>query len=135
MRRDETTAGLSAGAPARPAFPTPLWLKRLAMDLPVRSQFAVSGNIRDLYPVEGPAGPRFLPAADAIWATLSRRGFGGLLVHDPVEGMRLHPGAPRDVAGALAAAGIELGGRGRDLDGLARNLLRIAGMAAPPVAV
>ncbi|MCL5778930.1 AAA family ATPase [Limibaculum sp. FT325] len=131
MRRDEMTAGADASARGSAGFPAPLWLRRLDQDLAVRSQFAVSGNIRDLFPVEGGATPLFLPAPDAIWARLAARGFAGLVVHDPLTGLQLHPGSRRDLAGALGAAGVELGGPGRDIARLARDLPRIARLAEP----
>ncbi|MBK0398144.1 ATP-dependent Clp protease ATP-binding subunit [Limibaculum sp. M0105] len=132
MRREET--GIAPAQGGKP-FPAPLWLRRIELDLAVRSQFAVSGNIRDLFAVDGPRGPQFLPAADALWSMLEPRGFAGLLVHDPLVGMQLHPGASCAVAGALGTAGVELGGPGRDLGRLAHDLLRIAELATPPVAV
>jgi len=125
----QRSVGGAAGDRALPG-----WLQELRTGLPVRSQFVVSGNIRDLFPVRHGGGLAFLPADEALWAVLAERGCAALVRHDPVEGTRLHPGSDPAAAEALKAAGVTFEGDPRDLDALAGRLGRVSGAASVPVA-
>jgi hypothetical protein len=71
-------------APAR-------WLADLDRLLPIRSQYVVSGSIRDSFLVPMPAGAALVPLLRALWESLKRHGFGCLLVFDPADGLRVYP--------------------------------------------
>ena len=81
-------------APLPVTTPRPRWLADLARTLPIRSQFIVSGNIRDscLAPVGG--APALVPLMRALWETLRPMGFECLLVYDPADGIRAYPDQP-----------------------------------------
>ena len=68
----------------------PKWLRDIDAALSIRSQFVLSGNIRDHVLV----GREGLPACsliDAIWTILEPRGFQGILVWDPIDGLASFP--------------------------------------------
>ena len=69
----------------------PRWLTDLERLLPIRSQFVVSGSIRDRFIVPLPGGPALAPLLRALWETLKARGFMCLLVFDPADGLRVYP--------------------------------------------
>jgi ATP-dependent Clp protease ATP-binding subunit ClpB len=74
---------------------TPRWLKDLERLLPIRSQFVVSGNIRDsiLVPLaEG--GATLVPLLRGLWEQLRRLGYRFVLVYDPADGLRVYPNEP-----------------------------------------
>lgn len=69
----------------------PRWVRELKHMLPVRSQFVLSGNIRDnfLIPVGGQSTPAVISLVDSLWATLSVLGYECLVVYDRVDGLRV----------------------------------------------
>jgi hypothetical protein len=77
---------------------TPRWLRDLDRLLPIRSQFVVSGNIRDS--VLSPVGDGWLqvPLLRALWERLKAQGYGYILVYDPADGLRVYPNEPAVVA-------------------------------------
>jgi energy-coupling factor transporter ATP-binding protein EcfA2 len=77
----------------------PRWLRDLERLLPIRSQFVVSGNIRDhfLMPLENGASTP-APLTRCLWSSLRRQGYRFLLIFDPVEGLRPYPNEPEAVA-------------------------------------
>jgi hypothetical protein len=121
------------GCPSGGPRPVPAWLADVGMDLGIRTHFAVSGNTHDLYPVPRGGETAFLPVADALWHVLRERGWHGLLVHDPADGLALHAGADPRLAGALAAAGVEEGARAAEPDALAGLVRRLDGLTGTPV--
>src|SRR4029079_16146674 len=58
--------------------------------LPIRSQFVVSGSIRDSFLVPMPVGAALVPLMRALWESLKAQGFGCLLVFDPADGLRVY---------------------------------------------
>jgi len=81
-----------AAAPAAPTAPAlPRWLAEVDRLLPIRAQFAVSGNIRDSFLVPLASGAQLVPLLRGLWETFSRRGFAALLVFDSAEGLRAYP--------------------------------------------
>lgn len=81
----------------------PRWLRDLIRFLPLRSQFVLSGNVRDLYPVElqpGLVAP--LPLVSCLGMELQREGMAHFLTYDPAQGFSvpmipgLDPLAERD---------------------------------------
>ena len=75
---------------------TPRWIQDLERLLPIRSQFVVSGNIRDsfLTPMRGSDTLMLAPLLRCMWSSLSALGYRCLLVYDPIEGLRPYPNEP-----------------------------------------
>jgi energy-coupling factor transporter ATP-binding protein EcfA2 len=73
---------------------TPRWLRDLERLLPIRSQFIVSGNIRDslLAPVGGNQVP--VPLLRGLWEKLKGHDYRYLLIYDPADGVRVYPNEP-----------------------------------------
>lgn|GEM_PF-1390133 len=86
------------------------WLADLARTLPIRSQFVISGNIRDtfLVPVSGQAA--LVPLQRSLWETLRASGFGCMLVYDPADGIRAYPDEPEPRQLAERLFGLKLAG-------------------------
>ena len=107
------------------APPQPRWLADVARTLPIRSQFVISGNIRDTF-LAGVAGQSALvPLPRALWETLRAAGFGCMLVFDPADGIRVYPDEPepRQLAERLFGLRLVDGAQMLSLESLA-NLMR-----------
>ncbi|WP_036596064.1 AAA family ATPase [Ottowia thiooxydans] len=91
---------------------TPRWLADVARTLPIRSQFVVSGNIRDTFlaRVPGQSSPALVPLQRALWETLRASGFGCMLVYDPADGIRAYPDEPEPRQLAERLFGLKLAG-------------------------
>ncbi|MDH3669353.1 MAG: AAA family ATPase [Paracoccaceae bacterium] len=113
----------------------PGWLQEFCTGMSVRPQFVVSGNIRDVFPVQFGGKLNFLGFDEALWTVLHERGYVALLRHDPIEGIRIHPGADPAVKETLRAAGIELDSDPRDLKALAETLGRVTRATDLPIAM
>lgn len=74
-------------AKTQPLYPK--WLRDLVQLLGIRSQFVLTGNIRDQVLLGGP--DRLMAPLDALWAGLEPLGYQGLLVWDKVDGLRAYP--------------------------------------------
>lgn len=90
-------------------FVAPPWYQELSLGLSIRAQFIVSGNVRDLYPVQGRDRVLFVPFETAIWRLMSERGCAALLIHDPVDGLGLHGECDPMCVEILEQCGFELG--------------------------
>jgi ATP-dependent Clp protease ATP-binding subunit ClpB len=73
------------------SVPTPRWLTDLERLLPIRSQFVVSGSIRDSFLVPLSSGPALAPLLRAVWESLKAHGYTCMLVFDPADGLRVYP--------------------------------------------
>jgi ATP-dependent Clp protease ATP-binding subunit ClpB len=73
------------------SVPVPRWLDDLERLLPIRSQFVLSGNVRDLAILEASGKPVLVPLVRALWERLSARGYRFALLHDMVDGVRVYP--------------------------------------------
>jgi ATP-dependent Clp protease ATP-binding subunit ClpB len=73
---------------------TPRWLRDVERLLPIRSQFIVSGNIRDT--VLSPVGKTLVPVPllRGLWEKLKAQDFRYLLIYDPADGIRVYPSEP-----------------------------------------
>jgi energy-coupling factor transporter ATP-binding protein EcfA2 len=70
----------------------PRWLRNLIRFLPLRSQFVVSGNVRDQYPVEVTAGlVAPMPLVSCLGMELRREGMAHFLAFDPAQGFSVPP--------------------------------------------
>ncbi len=82
---------------------TPRWLADLSRLLAIRSQFVISGNIRDSFLQPIGASAALVPLTRALWETLKAQGFRCLLIFDPIDGLRVYPNEaePRKLAERL----------------------------------
>ncbi|MEI6209726.1 MAG: AAA family ATPase [Desulfuromonadales bacterium] len=82
---------------------TPLWLSELTRLLPIRSQFVLSGNIRDIFIVNN----TLVPVLDALWGSLKGKGYKFLAVYDRSDGLSIRYAEPesRDQTEALLGGG------------------------------
>lgn len=67
------------------------WLADVRRLLPVRSQFVLSGEVRDLVLTDSPTGPVPVPLLRALWLMLHELGYQFMLVYDPIDGARVYP--------------------------------------------
>ena len=106
-------------------FPQPRWLADLSRTLPIRSQFVISGNIRDTFLASVAGRTALVPLHRALWETLRAQGFGLMLVYDPADGIRAYPDAPeqRQLAGRLFDLKLDGGAQMLSLESLT-NLMR-----------
>jgi len=83
--------------------PSNRWLVDLERLLPIRSQFVVSGGIRDSFIAPMAAGAALVPLLRAAWEALKQRDYRFFLVYDPADGMRVYPDEPaeRELASRL----------------------------------
>jgi len=74
--------------------PAPRWLRDFERLLPIRSQFIVSGNIRDsvLTPIGNTVVP--VPLLRGLWERLKALDYRYLLIYDPADGLRVYPDEP-----------------------------------------
>lgn len=70
------------------------WLVDLERLLPIRSQFVISGSIRDSFVTPLAAGPALVPLVRALWESLKQRDYRFLLIYDPADGLRVYPDEP-----------------------------------------
>jgi len=73
---------------------TPRWLRDLDRLLPIRSQFIVSGNIRDSLLTTIGATQVPVPLLRGLWERLKRHDYRYLLIYDPADGVRVYPNEP-----------------------------------------
>ncbi|MDD2869300.1 AAA family ATPase [Neomegalonema sp.] len=120
--------------------PRPRWVRDLTRFLPLKSQFVLTGNVRDLQ--IRAFGDRVAAASiiETLAATLFEAGFSGVLRHDPVNGFSAvaDPARPEaDPAEPLLRVGLTpTEGRaagGPDL--LAAVLQRLTALEGPPIAL
>ena len=69
----------------------PRWVGEIHRLLPIRSQFVLSGNVRDVFLAPTPSGERLQSLTDCLWGFLRSMGFEFLLIYDRVDGIRAFP--------------------------------------------
>jgi ATP-dependent Clp protease ATP-binding subunit ClpB len=67
------------------------WLADIERLLPIRSQYIISGSIRDSFLAPLPSGLALVPLTRVLWEALRARGFSLMLVYDPADGIRVYP--------------------------------------------
>ncbi len=126
------------------AFERPRWLRDLLRFLPLKAQFVLSGNVRDLQLAEVTPGKiAAQPLVSVMGSELRRAGYGHVLCYDPISGFRVisQPGEGPDVStDLLAGIGLTPGSNGAAPAGLrlfAETLQRLVTRAAgePPIAL
>jgi ATP-dependent Clp protease ATP-binding subunit ClpA len=82
---------------------SPRWLQDVQRLLPIRSQFVLSGNIRDSFISPVGTGNALVPLTRCLWESVRQQGFQFLLIFDPADGLRVYPDEPaaRDLATRL----------------------------------
>ncbi|MEY2633641.1 MAG: hypothetical protein RIR00_2295 [Pseudomonadota bacterium] len=110
------------------ALTAPRWLRDLERLLPIRSQFILSGNIRDSFLAPLPGGPALVPLLRALWETLKAQGYACLLVHDPADGIRVYPNEaqPRELAERLFELKLASGSQPISLESLGKLMQNLA---------
>ncbi|MDC7718628.1 AAA family ATPase [Vogesella sp. DC21W] len=81
------------------SYEQPRWLRDLQRFLPLKSQFALSGNVRDLQANEVAAGmvvPQ--PLNDVLAHTLREAGYEGVVLYEPIGGFRAIPSMGEDAS-------------------------------------
>lgn len=95
--------------------PLPRWLADVARTLPIRSQFVISGNIRDTFLADVRGQAALVPLQRALWETLRQAGYACMLVYDPADGIRAYPDEPEPRQLAERLFGLKLSGGGQML--------------------
>lgn len=120
-------------------FERPRWMRDLLRFLPLKPQFVLSGNVRDLQLSElTPGTVTSQPLLPAMAVELLTAGFEHLVAFDPVTGFRPlgRPGAdPAPTSKMLEIAGIQMGCGAPGLDTFADALQRLVTHDGGPVAV
>lgn len=106
----------------------PRWIADLTRLLAIRSQFIISGNIRDSFVLSLPECPTLIPFLRAAWEALKGQGFTCLLVYDPVVGIRVYPDevSRREQAGQLFDLKLSHGSQLISLEKLGDIMLRLS---------
>ncbi|MDR2626080.1 MAG: ATP-dependent Clp protease ATP-binding subunit, partial [Zoogloeaceae bacterium] len=123
-----------------PSFQKPRWLKDLLRFLPLKSQFVLSGNLRDLHAAEAAPGVITMQSfQQTLLDALLQAGYAALLLWNPVDGFRLltRPGEAPDealLAELLGGQNGEGAGGGARMDLLAGALERFVVRAGEPLA-
>lgn len=104
------------------------WLQDLQRLLAIRSQFVISGSIRDSFLTPVGESQALVPLARALWEALRQRDFRFLLIFDPADGLRVYPDEP--VAKELACRLFDLklcdGYQMMSLESLAKLMKRVS---------
>lgn len=118
----------------------PRWVRDLTRFLPLKSQFVLTGNVRDLHIRSLNGRLMAAPLTDVLSAALTEAGYSDVVRYDPLNGFGLLPrpdGSEGDANAVLtrlgltpsngrAAAGVELFGS---------TLERVVALDGPPIAV
>ena len=106
----------------------PRWLQDLERLLPIRSQVALSGNIRDSFLMPMASGAALVPLLRCLWEMLRTEGYQCALVYDPAEGLRAYPNEPefRERADRLFDLKLSAGAQLISLETLAGLMKRLA---------
>ena len=118
----------------------PRWLRDLLRFLPLKSQFVLSGNVRDLQLARiGPDAVAAQPLLQVLAAELRSAGYGTIITYDPVSGFRVQ-GLPSDPPSSgsdqLVVLGLQPSGDGAAPAGtelFAQTLGRVVAHAGPPM--
>ncbi|MBN3830761.1 AAA family ATPase [Burkholderia sp. Ac-20344] len=124
-----------------PAYVKPRWLRDLLRFLPLKSQFVLSGNVRDLQACE--VAPEVVTAqslVNTLGDTLREAGYAQLVVWNPISGFtvpdsRVSPTEPADETlrrlGLTPVDGMAPGG----IDALTACVERLVALPGPPIAL
>ena len=120
----------------------PRWLRDLLRFLPLKSQFVLSGNVRDLQLAHvGSGAVAAQPLLQVLTAELRNAGYGSVMAYEPAGGFRVQrlPGDPPGTGEEqLVTLGLQPGGDGAAAAGtelFAQTLGRVAAHQGPPIAL
>ncbi|RWB93112.1 MAG: ATP-dependent Clp protease ATP-binding subunit [Mesorhizobium sp.] len=121
-------------------YPKPRWLRDLGRFLPLKSQFVLTGNIRDLQTHELGGIVTATPLNTVLGAALSESGYADVLYYDPIGGFRVlerPDGAASDAAPVFNSLGLTAvnGAAAAGPDLLAATLERLVHRDGPPIAL
>ena len=121
-------------------YTKPRWVRDLLRFLPLKSQFVLSGNVKDLQTQEvTPGVVAAAPLISVLSAELTAAGYGRVLLHDPVAGFRVFgiSGTDSEADGVLQSYGLTSsnGVAPAGPDVLAATLERVVTDEGPPTAV
>jgi hypothetical protein len=121
-------------------YRTPRWLRDLQRFLPLKSQFVLTGNIRDLQLIEASPGQVVpVPFATALATQLIANGYRHLVAYEPTSGFRIAPSlsAPSDGDALLSRLGLTPteGVAPAGLDLLAATLGQVVSYPEGPIAL
>jgi hypothetical protein len=125
----------------RAAYEKPRWLRDLLRFLPLKSQFVLSGNVRDLQACEvAPGVVAALPLETCLRDALREAGFSRVLIWNPLTGFSVldRPGEDaRAGQSLLRALGMTPNGSNTPpgIDDLANGLRRLVQHGGEPVAL
>jgi hypothetical protein len=123
------------------AYQRPRWLRDLQRFLPLKSQFVLTGNIRDLQALEAAPGQMTAaPLTTALATELAASGYQYVISYEPTTGFRMADtlsGTPPDGDAVLSGLGLTLanGVAPAGLDLLTSTLERITSFADGPIAL
>lgn len=86
----------------------PRWINDIERLLPIRSQFILTGNVRDVFLTPSQEGTYLSPLLSCLWAWLEREGFLFILVYDRIDGIRVMPQTAAAQEKASQLLGIKL---------------------------
>ena len=86
----------------------PRWINDIERLLPIRSQFILTGSVRDVFLTPSQGGSYLAPLLSCLWTWLEREGFQFILVYDRMDGIRLMPQTAAAQEKASQLLGIKL---------------------------
>jgi len=123
-------------------FEKPRWLRDFARYVPLKSQFVLSGNVRDLQVCEtSPNTHAAVSLSECVHRELRSAGYGATIVYDLVTGFGQFGINPEEVTASrqvLERLGLNVGDAGQAPAGptaLMEMLGRFTGLDGPPVAL
>ncbi len=123
------------------AFERPRWLRDLLRFLPLKSQFILSGNVRDLQLRQMSGAVAAQPLIAMLAAELREAGFADVVGYDPVVGFRVLTGPgdnPSTASTTLTQLGLQPGATGAAPAGLelfAQTLERVVTRQDSPISL
>ncbi len=118
----------------------PRWVRDLTRFLPLKSQFVLTGNVRDLQIRAAGGNVTAASLADVLSATFAEAGYANILRYDPVVGFEVlaRPGdSTLDAAAILTSLGLPTsnGAAPPSLDLFTAVLDRLVRLDGPPIAL
>lgn len=86
----------------------PRWVTDIERLLPIRSQFILSGNVRDVFLTPAGTDSYLAPLMTCLWTFLEREGYQFLLVYDRIDGIKVLPQTASAQDRATQLLGIKL---------------------------
>jgi ATP-dependent Clp protease ATP-binding subunit ClpB len=116
----------------------PRWIADVERLLPIRSQFILTGNIRDVFLTPDGGVAYLAPLISCLWAFLEREGYQFMLVYDRVDGLSVFPQAKdkQELASRLLGLTLHEGVMPVNLDtleGIVRRAVTLQGCRAAVV--